>query len=285
MVRRHIRRRRHRGRFDAVKSGLLVFALAALSAIVGIIAVGGLGLLIGGLVLAFSAASLQVSSAFVMRLHGAVSLPPHRAPTLYEMVTRLAQRAELPAPSLYFIDHPAVNAMAVGDRRGGALGVTRGALELLEPVELEGVLAHEMAHLKHGDTQVMKLTHLIARTTVKVLQLATWLAVLTALFGGGDIARASWLSLLAITVPLLVSLLVTAVSRTRELAADAMSAELTGHPLALASALRKLEHYHRGWLCRLVPAPEVPDWLRSHPATEERIARLKALAPGPAMAL
>lgn len=256
-------------------------ALALLAAGVGYVAVGGLGLLLGGLVLAFSAASLQISSALVMRLQGALPLRPHQAPMLFEMVSRLARRADLPAPTLYFIDHPAANAMAAGDRRDGAMAVTRGTLELLSPAELEAVLAHELAHLKHGDTQVMKLTSLIARATVKVLQLATWLAVITALFAGGDLARASLLSLLALGVPMLVGALVTAVSRTRELAADATSAELTGRPLALASALRKLEHHHQGWLPRLVPTPEVPDWLRSHPATEERVARLLALAPPP----
>ncbi len=276
-----MRRRRGFSWLDTVKTGLLIVALAALAAIVGYVAVGGAGLLLGGLVLAFSAASLQVSSAFVMRLQGAVPLRPQQAPALFEMVARLAGRACLPVPALYFIDHPVANAMAVGDRRDGALAVTRGTLELLSPAELEAVLAHELAHLKHGDTQVMKLTNLIARATVQVLQLATWLAVLTALFTGGSLARASLLSLLALGVPIMIGFLVTAVSRTRELAADATSAELTGRPMALASALHKLERYHQGWFRRLVPTPEVPDWLRSHPGTEERVARLAALSPPP----
>ncbi len=262
---------------STLKSWLLFATIAALTALVGFVVAGSAGLLIGGALIAMLATvGPSASEALVMRLLGAVPLKRHHAPELFHVVDLLARRAGIRPPALFLAPSPGANAMAVRTQGDGALAVTRGALRLLGPAELEAVLAHEVAHLKNGDTEFLQLTAMVSRAALSLLRVGTWVAVLGVLVTGGGVARAGLIALLALLVPPVVGALHSALSRTRELVADQDAAALTGRPLALASALAKLEHHHHGWLRRLV-VPEAPEWLRSHPSTRERVERLVEL--------
>jgi len=253
--------------------------LAGLSALVGYAILGGVGLALGAAVVGFLAfVGARAPEHLVMRLQGAVPVPPWQATALTARVARLSARAGIAPPRLYLSPSPEANAMAVRTGPGpGALAVTRGALGVLDEDELEGVLAHEIAHLYHGDTEMLQLTTIVSRATLSLLRVATWIAVFTVLLTGGGVARAGALTLLALTVPVAVGMIRNALSRTREHAADTTAVALTGRPRALASALVTLERYHRGSLGGMTL--QLPAWLRSHPPTAERVARLLSMQP------
>jgi heat shock protein HtpX len=174
------------------------------------------------------------------------------------------------------IQNPEANAMAAGWRFGaGALAVTEGALHLLDSDELEGVLAHEIAHLRNRDSSILRLAGSVAQASVWVLSLAAWLALGAALFGAAEPARALALAGMAVVLPLGFRMLQAWLSRSRELAADDTAIELTGRPRALASALLKLRSHSRFWeLWR--PRSDVPEALRTHPDIGLRVRRLLA---------
>lgn len=255
----------------------LVAGLAALAAVVGYVALGVTGILVG-LVLSWfaAAAASQLSPRFVMRVRGAVPLAPWRAPELYRMVQVLSLRAGIPAPSLYLLRSDEANALAVGSTTSqSALAVSSGALQLLDRDELEGVLAHEIAHLRNGDTLLLRLVGSAAQAALWVLWASIWIALFAVVFFGADVTRALLLSLLALVVPAGISVLRASLSRTREIAADETAAELTGKPRALASALVKLAIYHRPWHFAFFHRyREEVDPLSSHPSTAERVRRL-----------
>lgn len=260
---------------STLKTLLLFALLASVAALVGFIVAGGLGVMLGAAsVILIAAAASSASESMIMKLQGAVVVGPHQAPELFTRVAKLAERARIDMPVLYLSPSPAANAMAVGTGGRGALAVTQGAFRILGPAELEAVLAHEIAHLKNGDTKMLQLTAIVSRAALSLLRVGTWLAVLGVLLTGGGVARAATLALLAMIVPPIIGALRSALSRTRELAADADAAQLTGRPLALASALSKLETHHRGWGRELMASPQLPEWLRSHPPTRERVDRL-----------
>ncbi len=258
---------------------LTLFALLTLlAATVGFVVGGGLGVLLGATsVVLLAGAGSQVSEPMLMRLLGGAPLHPLRAPELYRRVAQLSARAGIAMPSVYFAPTPSANAMAVRTNGRGALLLTAGATRALPPVELEAVLAHEIAHLKNGDTEVLQLSGVVAQAALTMLRVGTWLAVIGVLLTGGGMARAALLTMLALVVPPLVGALRSALSRTRELAADADAARLTGDPLALARALSRLDQYHRRH-GGVAAVRRLPEWLSSHPPTEERVRKLLDLA-------
>jgi heat shock protein HtpX len=215
-----------------------------------------------------------------MRLSGATELAPWQLPGLQRMVARLARRAGIEAPRLYLVQSPEPNAFTTGSAvDGSALAVTHGALDILSRDEIEGVLAHEVAHIRNRDTTLLRLAGTTSHAMTLLLGVSLWLTLPIALIGGLTPSSLLLLVGLAIVVPMVVTLMVAALSRTRELAADADGVALTGKPLALASALSKLER-QRGWLGAffLRRADQVPELLRSHPSTEERVERLLAMS-------
>ena len=166
------------------------------------------------------------------------------------------------------------------------IGLTDGLLRSLTPRELTGVLGHEIAHIANEDLRVMGLADSISRLTHLLAllgQLAIVLSLPTLLLG---VTEVNWPALLLLAVaPQLALLAQLGLSRVREFDADRLAAELTGDPHGLASALAKIERVSRSWRAWLLPGwgnPE-PSWLRTHPATAERIERLLELAPPPAM--
>jgi len=209
------------------------------------------------------------------------------APELYAMVDRLRTSAGLPMPKVYICPHQAPNAFATGrSPKKAAVAVTQGALQLLNARELEGVMAHELAHVKHRDT----LTSCVAATIAGVL---AWVAQMSLFFGGGNREGGNPLvGILTIIVAAVGAAVIKGmISRSREFAADAGGARIAGHADGLISALQKLEVY-AGRVPMQQPNPamnnlfiveplmlskSITGLFASHPPTEKRIASLRAV--------
>lgn len=225
----------------------------------------------------------RVRSEWVLRMYRARPLPARSAPDLHRLIDTLAARAQLPRPpALYYVPSPMLNAFAVGDRDDAAIAVTDGLLRRLPWRELAGVLAHEVSHIRSGDLRMMTLADMVGRLT----QAVAYAGLVLIVFGLPALMAGTLLPLLAgavlLSVPNVTTLLQLALSRAREYDADLAAAELTNDPLGLASALRTL-HVHEGrvWERIMVPHRRTPDTLllRTHPPTDERIRRLRELAP------
>ncbi|MDQ8804174.1 zinc metalloprotease HtpX [Acinetobacter nosocomialis] len=214
-----------------------------------------------------------------LRLYGARPLHPNEAPDLWAVLRELAARAGLPAvPVPHYVPSGVVNAFATGTKHHAAIALTDGLLRSLTPRELTGVLGHEIAHIANEDLRVMGLADSISRLThlLALLGQIMLLFSLPALLWGTVAIQWPALLLLAVS-PQLALLAQLGLSRVHEFDADRLTAELTGDPQGLALALAKIERESRA---RLLPGwgnPE-PSWLRTHPATTERIQRLRELA-------
>ncbi|TXQ88256.1 M48 family metalloprotease [Escherichia coli] len=278
---------RHRW-LNRLQTALLVLTLPGIAAVAGSLLLGD-----GGLWLALAAAGFTLllepaaASGLTLRLYGARPLYPDEAPDLWAVLRELAARAGLPAvPVPHYVPSGVVNAFATGSKHHAAIALTDGLLRRLTPRELTGVLGHEIAHIANEDLRVMGLADSISRLTHLLAllgQLAIVLSLPALLLG---VAEVNWPALLLLAVaPQLALLAQLGLSRVREFDADRLAAELTGDPHGLASALAKIERVSRSWRAWLLPGwgnPE-PSWLRTHPATAERIERLLELAPPPAM--
>lgn len=209
----------------------------------------------------------------------------YSAPELYGMVQRLAGRANLPMPRVYICPQEAPNAFATGRNPAhGAVAVTEGALRVLNGRELEGVLAHELAHIKNRDT----LTSTIAAVIAGTISYLGWIFM----FGGDrrDV-HPGFALLFLVLAPIAAALIQMAISRTREYDADALGAQIAGSPDGLASALLKLESYagqipmtdempaqnHLFIVQPLNTADTMASLFSTHPPTEERVRRLQSL--------
>ncbi|MGI9143163.1 MAG: zinc metalloprotease HtpX [Fluviibacter sp.] len=231
------------------------------------------------------------SDKMVLRMYNAHPVDETSSPYLYNMVRDLAARAELPMPRVYLIDEAQPNAFATGrNPDNAAVAATTGIVSLLSERELRGVMAHELAHVKHRDI----LTSTIAATLAGAISA---LANFAMFFGGRDEegrpANAVVSIIVAIIAPIAAMLIQMAISRAREFEADRGGAEISGDPLALASALAKIDAYARG-----IPFPTaeahpataqmmimnplagggIDTLFSTHPKTAERIARLEAMA-------
>lgn len=278
---------RHRW-LNRLQTALLVLTLPGIAAVAGSLLLGD-----GGLWLALAAAGFTLllepaaASGLTLRLYGARPLYPDEAPDLWAVLRELAARAGLPTvPVPHYVPSGVVNAFATGSKHHAAIALTDGLLRSLTPRELTGVLGHEIAHIANEDLRVMGLADSISRLTHLLAllgQLAIVLSLPALLLG---VAEVNWPALLLLAVaPQLALLAQLGLSRVREFDADRLAAELTGDPHGLASALAKIERVSRSWRAWLLPGwgnPE-PSWLRTHPATAERIERLLELAPPPAM--
>jgi len=277
-------------RRNTLQSAGIILGMAALMAALGWTIAGWSGVvwgLIGGLL----ALLLQprLSWGMLRALYGARPLSYQEAPGLYGMTGELARRAGLASvPALFYIPNPVAQAMTVGRDRHSAIGLTDGLLRALSGRELKAVLAHELSHIRHRDLWLLELASAASRLTSAF---STFGLVLVALYFPlllmGESSVPLPALLLLVFAPSLSSLLQLTLARTREFDADAGAVELTGDPQALASALSRLERLQgglvegfmrarRGWLAR---------FLRTHPDTAERVARLAALEPGHAAAM
>ncbi len=265
---------------EKLRTLALLAIMLTVSGAVAFVLLGWVGLVAGSAMLAL-ASMVNVNGELLMRVQGARPVPAFAAPDLHRIIEQLAARAGIPKPRVYLMDIPIANAMATesSDARG-IVAVTRGLLQTLHVGELEAVLAHEMSHLQHNDTRLARLSGSISRSTVTLIRISAWLAFFLAVINGTGVGW--WLVTLsfALFIPAVLHLIESAMSRTREFAADANAVKLTANPLALASALQKLESQRGGIWGVLLPRPQISDWLSSHPATRERVARLLAMARG-----
>ncbi|HEX2092952.1 MAG TPA: zinc metalloprotease HtpX [Longimicrobiaceae bacterium] len=276
----------------------LMAGLTALLAVVGG-AVGGQGGMIIALVFA-GAMNLFMywgSSSMVLRMYGAQVVDRAQAPEFYDMVDRLRQRAGLPMPTVAIAPHAQPNAFATGrNPEHAVVCVTEGILGLVSREELEGVIAHELAHIKNRDMLLQTVTATLAGAISGLGQMAMWGAML----GGRDDEEEGGAGglLMVLVAPIAASLIQMAISRQREFKADAVGAEICGRPLALAGALRKLDMAaHRipmhvspaaAPLAQVNPLAAYGGGLMrlfsTHPPTEERVARLEAMRIQPGRA-
>ncbi len=247
-----------------------------------------------GLVLAAltSFSSWYYSDKAALAAYKAQPLARHESPELYDMVASLSKRAGIPMPKLFFVPTKSPNAFATGrDPEHATVAVTQGIVDLLSPEELEGVLAHELTHIRNRDT----LTQAVAGTIAGAITFLGRLLTFGALYGpvtrdnrqGGNPLGILFLIVLA---PIAAALLQFAISRTREYSADLGSAEITGNPAALASALEKLEAMGHQipmngnptmsplLIVNPLSTKGLQSLFRTHPPTEDRIRRLLELA-------
>ena len=247
-----------------------------------------------GMVMAFLFAGIMnfvmyfASSKMVLRMYGAQVVTEREAPELYAMVDRLRQRAGLPMPTLAIAPHAQPNAFATGrNPENAVVAVTEGILQLVSRDELEGVIAHELAHIKNRDMLLQTFTATLAGAISNIAHFGLF-------FGGRDDENGSPVAglLMAILAPIAAMLIQFAISRQREFKADAVGAQISGRPRSLASALRKLETAAHRIPMNVAPAVAplaqvnplaaygggVAKLFSTHPPTAERVARLEQLA-------
>ncbi len=272
--------------------GILTGLLMAIGGVIGGKAGMLIALIIAGIM---NFTSYWFSDKIVLSMYGAREIPYEEAPWLHEIVAELAQRANMPKPPIYLVPMEQPNAFATGRGPGhAAVAVTRGILEILEPEELRGVLAHELAHVKNRDVLVATVAATIAGAIGFLANMAQW-----ALFFGGintdeeegdNVGGVIGAILMIIIVPIIATIVQLAISRSREYLADETGAKICGCPVALARALKKIEEYvmqipanvNPGTAHLFIENPLKGDGLlellSTHPPTEKRIQRLCELA-------
>jgi heat shock protein HtpX len=265
--------RRHNFR-NALHTAILVLGSAAIMGLLAYSMFGTKGLVAAAVIGAIAMAGLgQVSPQMVLGLYKARPLGVEEAPQLHQIIVELASRAKLPAvPKLYYVPTQMLNAFAVGRKEDAAIAITDGLLRAMSPQQIQGILAHETAHIMNGDLKVMGMADVLNRITSFLSTLG--LLGVPLVFGTGFQAPLFGL-LLMIFAPTIGGLLQLGLSRAREYDAD-----LTGDPEGLASALQFLEEKQGAkWESMMLPGSRLPhpSLLRTHPRTEERIARLQAL--------
>ncbi|MGH7948377.1 MAG: zinc metalloprotease HtpX [Candidatus Binataceae bacterium] len=278
-----------------LKTTLLLGLLTGVLMLMGGALGGRQGLMIA---LIFAAAmnffSYWFSDKIVLAAYGAKPLDANSAPELYSIVSELAHSASIPTPRLYMIESDTPNAFATGRNPShAAVAVTRGIMRICNREELKGVIGHELSHVLNRDILVSSIAATIAGAIMMVATMIRWGAIL----GMGqrdDGGRGGFLGLIAAAIfaPFAAAMIQMAVSRTREYQADASGAKLVGDPMALASALRKLELANERmpldagpatahlFIVNPLSAQGLSRLFSTHPPIEERIRRLESMARG-----
>ena len=276
---------------NTLRTGIMLAGLTALLLGFGYLLGRETGVLIALIVsVGMNAFAYWNGDKMVLSMHGAHQIERADAPEFYDMVAELAQRAGLPMPKVYIMDNPQPNAFATGrNPANAAVAATTGLLDRLDQDEVAGVIAHELAHVRNRDTLTMTVTATIAGAI-------SMLANFSMFFGGRD--RNSPLGavggiLMLIVAPMAAMLVQMAISRTREYAADRGGAEISGQPMALASALRSIERAAERiendsaeanpatahlFIINPLSGAGMDNLFSTHPATENRIAALEQIA-------
>jgi heat shock protein HtpX len=278
--------------FNLLKTAVLMAAITALFMALGAFIGGRSGMMVAlAIALAMNFFSYWFSDKLVLRMYNAREVDDQTAPRFVGMVRELAATAGIPMPRVYLIDEDAPNAFATGrNPSNAAVAATTGILRALNERELRGVMAHELAHVKHRDI-------LISTISATMAGAISMLANFAMFFGGrgeeGRPANPIAGLLVALLAPLAAGLIQMAISRAREFEADRGGAEISGDPAALASALQKIHHYARGIPLHATERhPETAQMMimnplsggglqglfSTHPSTEERVARLMEMA-------
>jgi heat shock protein HtpX len=276
-----------------LKTTILMAGIVVLFGMVGGAIGGANGMLIAlAIAGAMNVYAYWFSDQVVLRMYNAREVDAQSAPGFYTMVRELAQNAGLPMPRVYIIDEAQPNAFATGrNPENAAVAATTGIMQLLSEHELRGVMAHELAHVKHRDTLISTISATIAGAISSIAQFGM-------LFSGGHNDREGGVHpavaiLIMILAPIAAMLIQMAISRSREFEADRGGAEISRDPQALASALQKIHNYaHNVPMATAEQHPETAQMMiinplsaegikglfSTHPQTEERVARLMAMA-------
>lgn len=279
-----------------LKTAVLLAALTGLLMAVGGVFGGSSGMTIMFVIsMLMNFGSYWYSDKIVLTMYGAREVTAADAADLVRMVAGLAQKANLPMPKVYIMDTEVPNAFATGrDPEHSAVAVTTGIMRALKSHELEGVLAHELGHIKHRDTLISTVVASVAGVITMIAHIAQW----SAFFGfgrsdnddGNGISGIVEMVFLIVLAPLAAALIQMGISRSREYLADEAGGTFSGNPLALATALEKIEYFAKERvLPEATPATAhmfivnpfsgsrslMMSLFSTHPATEQRIARLK----------
>jgi len=277
---------------NAVKTVFLMTLMMVLFLFVGYLLGGNTGMTIAfvfSLIMNFG--SYWFSDKIVLKMYRAQEVNRDTAPKFYDMIEKLSKQANLPMPKVYLINDPTPNAFATGRNPDhAAVAATTGILQGLSNEELAGVMAHELAHVKHHDTLISTIAATLVGSISYIAQMAGWVFM----FGrSDDDSPGSGIGglVLLILSPILAMLLQMAISRSREFAADRGGAEFTGNPLGLASALEKISRGNQlkpvnhsnpttahMFIINPLRGGGISKLFSTHPPTEERIKRLQAMA-------
>jgi len=276
---------------DNVKVFVLLAGMVALFGVVGGM-IGGQGGMLVALAIAAAMSFMMYfnSGKMALRAYKARIVTREQAPELYELVDRLRQRAGLPMPTVAIAPHPQPNAFATGrSPENAVVCVTEGLMQLVNRDELAGVIAHELGHIKNRDMLLQTVSATMAGAITNLARFG--------MMAPGERGRGSpFAPLAALAAPFAAMIIQFAISRTREFKADAAGAEISGQPLALASALGKLQTAAQRIPMAVSPAMAplaqvnplaayrggIASLFSTHPPTEERVRRLEAIARGTA---
>lgn len=279
---------------NTLKTAFLLTVLTLILIYMGRVIGGPNGMIIAFVVAgAMNFASYWWSDKIVLAMYRAREIKPEDNHVLYEIVRDISTRARLPMPRVYMIPSDSPNAFATGrNPNRAAVAATRGILRILNRDELEGVMSHEMAHVRHRDILIGS----VVATIAGAISMLAMLARFTAFFGGGDDEDGIGglgLLVMAIIAPIAAMLIQLAISRGREYEADKGGAGISHKPLSLANALRKL-HYNSKkipmrearpatahmFIVNPLSSKGLAGLFMTHPPVEERIKRLEAMARG-----
>jgi len=278
---------------NSVKTFILMVMMMGLLMFVGSLLGGEQGLIIAFIFsLALNFGSYWFSDKIVLKMYKAQEVTENDFPDLYRVVKNLSQRAMIPMPKVYVMNNPAPNAFATGrNPDNAAVAVTSGILQLLNEDELAGVISHELTHVKNRDI----LVGTIAATLVGTITFVARMAGYAAMFGGRSRDDGNGIGnlILLILSPIIAILIQLAISRSREYMADAGGAAISGQPLALASALNKLQQTSKMipmknagtssahmFIVNPFSGRSIMKLFSTHPPMEERIKRLQEIAAG-----
>lgn len=270
---------------NEIKTFLLLAAMTGVLLSVGFF-FGGYGGALVALIFAGAVnfASYWYSDSIVLRMYDAEEITEDENPQLHETVSELSEKAGIPAPDIYMVEEDVPNAFATGrNPKNSALAVTSGLLERLNSKEREGVISHEITHIKNRDTLVQCVSATVAGAV-------TWMAhMLSFALLGGRNERAAGSVLFMIFAPLAALLIRSAISRSREYGADAGGGRLTGEPMNLASALKKISRLNKGgnmkasettshlFIYNPIQGRDIARFFSTHPPVGDRVERLREL--------
>jgi heat shock protein HtpX len=278
---------------NAMKTTILMTLMMVLFILVGSLLGGESGMIIAFIIsLALNFGSYWFSDKIVLKMYKARQVSREEARELYGIVEDLSQKAMIPMPKVYVMNNATPNAFATGrNPQNGAVAVTTGIMNMLTRDELEGVIAHELSHIKNRDILVSTIAATLVGTITFIARMAGW----AAMFGGRDERDGSILADLALMIlaPLVAVLIQLAISRSREFGADLGGSEISGKPLALASALGKLSAGNARipmrnadtasahmFIVNPLRGKGIAKLFSTHPPLEERIKRLQVIAGG-----
>jgi len=280
------------------KTFVLMLLLMALCLAVGNFLGGRMGMIYGFVIAAvMNFGSYWFSDRLVLAMNRAKEVSPREEPALFRTVQKLALADNIPMPKVYVVETESPNAFATGRNLShAAVAVTRGILDLLSPVELEAVIAHELSHIRHRDMLIGAMVAVMAGGIMMAAQMARWAVMFSGYSSRDDERGMNPLGFILLTVlaPVAALIIQMAISRSREYAADSGSAALTGNPGALGRALRKIEAAALGSpLESATPAMahmyivnpfDRESWLvnifSTHPSVGRRVNRLETYAEG-----